>query len=172
MVRSGASAKGAIRQWLDLYDIGEDDYSADTAYKKWQRSGWFLQEKNPDFRNKLLKARGSKNVTKSGYYAKSNYPRKALSLSIREIRIEIVAAQAISIISNQLRRMPKSLPNYIRAYLYKEIGGLTDLKISEIMGVNRINITMMRHRLAQRCAHNHFIKQVLQEIVAYSFTPA
>lgn len=172
MVRSGKSAKGAIREWLDLYDVGEDEYGADTAYKKWQRSGWFFKEKNPVFLNKLLKARGSKKVQKSGYYAKSKYPRKALSLYASEVKIELIAAQAASNLSSQLRRTPKCLHQQIRAYFYKEIAGLTDEQIGEIIGRVRISVCKLRHSLMRRADQNPFIRKVLAEYMAYAVNPA
>ena len=171
-VRSGTSAKGAIREWLDLYDVGEDDYSADTAYKKWQRSGWFLQKKNSDFSGKLLKTRGSKISGKSGIYAKSKRPSKHLVLTIREVDIEIESAKCASFICAQLRRPPKNLLEQIRAYLYKELGGYTDREISEKMQHPLTTINDMRHSLRRRANQNPFIAGVLAEVKAYALNPA
>lgn len=38
--------KPAIERFLTIYDVSEDEYSSETAYKLWQRFSWSLQKKN------------------------------------------------------------------------------------------------------------------------------
>lgn len=109
--RGGITAAGAIREFYDMHNIGEDDFAFDSAWKMWQRHNAESRKGNPVFSGRI---RGTTPVV---FSKKTGRPR-AVPLPVSDDTIEACAARLADVITGCLRQSPKALLKHTRCYLY------------------------------------------------------
>jgi len=123
---------GTIRAWLAHYQVTEDDYSLESAYKCWQR---FEKKRalKPVFFAKKPVNPAADVATFSG--------RKIGSLEAWPIeKSTAFAARAIECAASCFRKMPAKLEKHIRFYALSEKSGLLPIEIAEILDTPRRSV--------------------------------
>lgn len=100
--------KTAIRQWLDLHLITEDDFNSETAYKVVQRFFWKKEIKTPLFFGRL-----------------KNHPAGGLGKTKREVlppeHLDIALGEVLARYATIYQRVPKKLEQQLRIYIWCEM---------------------------------------------------
>lgn len=112
----GRPAWGALQAFLATYGVTEDEYGLDTAYKNWQRFGWFFDGKNGDFRIQRRRKAGV-NVATLPTARKNN------RITMDAAALDALAASCLTELQTVLKDLPPRLGEWLRYYIYVEVGG-------------------------------------------------
>jgi hypothetical protein len=157
------AARPAIEQWLSLYDVDEDEYSTDTAYKLWQRWNWKLKEKNPHFAGQLRGKSGVKVSGKKGVRAKKARPLEPLKMTLSEMQIEAAAARFTTLVQSCFRRPPFRIAKQARIYYYMVYGQLSCRQAAGKLGHPRTTCDDAKRSIERRAAKNPTLRRLLEE---------
>lgn len=109
--RGGITAAGAIREFYELHDIGEDDFAFDSAWKMWQRHNAETGKENPVFSGRI---RGATGV----FFSKKRGRPRIVELPVSDEAVEALAARLADVLDGCLRNTPPRLLKHTRCYLY------------------------------------------------------
>lgn len=129
LVLSGAKAWNTIEQFLRNYGVTEEEYGTDTAYKNWQRWGWFLQKKNSDFRIQRRRNPGVKVDTLS------QIRRSKISPFSNE-QLNAISDRAFESLQQTFTVCPARLSAWLQHYIYISVGGYSKRTAARILGLN------------------------------------
>lgn len=164
--------KAAIESWLLLHGIDETEYSAETAYKLWQRNSWNLEKKNPYF---FGQTRGKSALIlskKTPDNAKSLELINPLSQTLSEMQVELAVSNFVSLLSSCFRHPPQKIKHHARIYYYMEFSGLSCRDISARLGVPKSTASYARQAIQRRARQNPTFNKMLQEALPYALPTA
>lgn len=155
------TAKEAVKNWLDYYEVDEDEYSLDSAYKCWQRFGWNFQEKNPQFFGRLReKAARIPSEKTARRRARKTPPPGAVQ------EPEYAVARFLAAYSQTFRRVPKKLQTQARAYTYIVGCQLSVRQAAEKIGGGSSSTHYAMQAMCKRMQRNRTVATLMQEALA------
>lgn len=154
-VRQGAAARPAAQEWLDLYGIDEDEYSLDAAYKCWQRFGWEMKEKNPQFSERF---RG-KTAQELFSFPGAEMPIK---MTMRQGEIELRLSRFLEKVNSHLR-MPRRFPGHARCYMHYTLSGGSMRRTAMALGVPLATVHYAVHAVKAWAEQNQAVSAFLAE---------
>ena len=159
-------ARPAVRQWLDLYDVDEDEYGVDNGYKLYQREGWKFLEKNPRFSGQLKGKSASISARKFGRRAKFRPPPVGLTQSELDQQAELAASNCLAAYSARYRRMPVKLPKQVRIYAYSVVQQLSERDVAQKLKVPKSGVHDALSSLRAKMHRNPTLRAILAECTA------
>lgn len=135
-VKRGGDAWTSIQEWLYLHGVDEDAYSMEAAYKYWQRWNIGFREKNPQFFSRIRQKASVKTAKKmpESICLKMSLPPAEIDQALEEMLLRLQRPGKRRI------RVPKRFPGHARAYLYRELGGLSEREAASVLGMNRSSV--------------------------------
>ena len=121
-------ASNAIYDWLTMYEIDEDEYSLETAYKCWLRWNRKIKDNNAVF-SARMRGKAAANLRKKIGI------KKDLTWTVPDVDVEIEAAHILDLAEGCLRKVPKSLKQHLRLYLYRIMQGLSEREVAKKLNV-------------------------------------
>lgn len=158
--------KSAIEQWLSAYNVDEDEYAAETAYKLWQRWTWKIADNNRDFfgrRRGMSASITSKKKRARATAHKSAFPLKA---TLKECEAEMAANRFAENIRRCFSKPSKKLSTQARIYYYIQYGGLSCRAVAQKLGISKSSASYAVNTLKAKANRNLTIKKLLTEAVS------
>lgn len=154
-VKGKGHARPAIQEFLNLYQVDEDQYSLETAYKLFQRFNWEIQKKNPHFLAQMRRKPGE-------VLSKKNTGDH----SAPDLPAELAVARFMSAIQLRMKRHHRRLEKQVRAYIYIEVSGLSTRQAAERLGLPHSTAAYCARAMRLRCIRNKTYSSLLEEALA------
>lgn len=165
-----AKGKGAvwaaIEDFLRIHEVDEDEYPTETAYKLFQRQGWKFQEKSPRFSVRTRDKAGVFVNRKKAVRAKLAAPLQPLTISMKDIEVELAVARFLGAYSRCFRRAPASLPKHARVYTYVSLQALTIREAAEKLGMKPTGVQYCLQSIRNRMKKNPTVARLMDESIA------
>lgn len=156
-------AMQAIRDWLSLHEVNEEDYGLETAYKLWLRFGWDFDRKNAFFSARLRrKSEGIKPA------ACANFKPLELrrSNSFDDIVLGLRAQSFLQEYESKFKHVPKSLHKHITVYLLIHRQHLSQRDAAAKLQMTRYNVRSALASIDRRAARNRAFAAMLGSALA------
>ena len=162
-LKGKGAAMPAIRDWLGLHGVAEEDYGLDTAYKLWLRFGWDFDRKNGFFAARLRrKSSGSEIVPRANF--------KPLELrrtnSFDDIVLGLRAQSFVREYESKFTRVPKSLLKQITVYLIHHRQHLSQSRTAAKLEITRYNVRDALQAIDRRAGRNRAFAAMLTSALA------
>jgi hypothetical protein len=160
--------KPAIEKWLAMYNVDENEYSAETAYKLWQRYCWDLEKKNGHF---FARSRGKAAAAlRKNRVAKVLHKSEAPTVYIRPTRmeVEIAASKFVEEYKSYFRGACKKLHRHAFLYLYTHIAGISSRKAAAELNVPARTVMYVCKVMQTRAQKNPLMAQLLEQAKQYA----
>jgi len=128
-VQNGQVARKAILAWLEMHGIEEDEFGLETAYKKWQRFQWKLEEKNTEFSYHFRYKTAVKVIKKR----RAEMP---LLMDQGIIEIELKISKFINCLKENIK-VPKLFNGHARCYFYVVVFQMSTHKAARRLGISQ-----------------------------------
>ncbi len=162
-LKGKGAAMPAIRDWLSLHEVDEEEYGLETAYKLWLRFGWDFDRKNAFFSARLRrKSEGRKSAEHASF--------KPLELSRRATFDDVVlglrARTFIEAYQERFTRVPQSLHKHITVYLVVHRQHLSQAAAAGKLNLTRYNVRTALAAIRRRAERNRAFAAMLEAALA------
>lgn len=157
---------GAIEEFLRLHDVDEDEYSTETAHKLFQRFGWNFDEKNARFSGRLRDKPGVKMSRKKSARAKLCKPLQPLTISMKDIDVELAIGRFLVAYSARFTRTPGYLPKHARVYTYITMQKLSVRDAATKLSMTRTGVQNCLTSFRARLKRNPTVALLIEEALA------
>lgn len=162
-LKGKGAAMPAIRDWLSLHDVEEDEYQLETAYKLWLRFGWDFDRKNAFFSARLRrKSEGRKEVE----CAKFQPLELRRTNSFSDIVVGLRAQSFLDEYRSKFKTVPKSLHKHITVYLLIHRQHLSQRDAAVKLEMTRYNVRSALQAIDQRAGRNRAFASLLASALA------
>lgn len=164
--------KAAIEQWLAAYQVDEDEYAAETAYKLWQRWTWKITGNNRDFfgrRRGMSASISSKKLRARANTPKSQFPLRA---TLKECQAELAASRFAEGIRRCFSSPGKKVAEQARIYYYIQYGGMSCRDVAQKMGISKSSASYAVKTLTAKAQRNRTIGLLLAEAAQHDLPKA
>jgi len=156
--RGKGQARPAIQEFLNLYQVEEDAYGLETAYKLYQRFCWEIQKKNAGFLERMRRKPGAilsekRATAKTG----ENHYNLVAELAVTNFMVSVRA---------RLKRHHKRLEKQARAYIYVELAGLSVRQAADVMKIPPSTVHHCLGAMRRLCRKNATYNRLLDEALA------
>lgn len=145
----------ALRNFLSIYGVTEDDYGLETAWKCHQRFNKEISKKNPHF---FAQARNRSGVV---LCKKTTGTKPELDLFA-----EVAVSRFMTAVRFRMKRHHRRLEKQVRAYYYTEIMQMTVREAASAMGVPFRTVAYSAQVMRLRISKNPTYARLLQESLA------
>lgn len=160
------AARPAVRDCLDLYQVEEDEYSLDTAFKAFQRIGWEISEKNSRFLGQMKTKTAEFLSQKSGRRAKFYPVLRTARYTCADIEVELCVNRFMAAYTQQFSTTPARLEKHVRAYAYRVLQRQPIRAIAAKLNEPRMTIQNAIAKIRSRATRNRTFSLLLQQIIA------
>lgn len=157
---------GAIEDFLALHDVEEDDYSTETAHKLFQRFGWNFDKKNGHFSGRMREKPGVKMSRKKRVRAKICKPIQPLTITMKDIEVELAIGRFLVSYSRCFRRTPGYLPKHARVYTYITMQHLSIRDAAAKLSMSRTGVQNCLTSFRARMRRNPTVARLMEESIA------
>lgn len=165
-MKGKGAALPAIRDWLSLHDVEEDEYQLETAYKLWLRFGWDFDRKNAFFSARL---RSKSSGRKTGERAK-NETFKPLELrrgiTFDDVVLGLRASSLLDEYKTMFKTVPQSLHKHITVYLVIHRQHLSQRDAAAKLDMTRYNVRVALDSIERRAGKNRAFATMLASALA------
>lgn len=157
-VRGKGHARPAIQEFLNLYSVDEDAYGLETAYKLYQRFGWEIAKKSPQFVERMRRKPGAvlseKMIVRKGPAADA------------DLIAELAVVRFMSSVQARMKRYHRRLEKQARAYIYVERCGHTIRSAADVLGMPPSTVHHSCAAMRARITRNRTFAGLLAEALA------
>lgn len=158
-VLSGAKAWNTIEAFLRAYNVTEEEYGTDTAYKNWQRWGWFFNKKNSDFRIQRRRKTGAKVATLAPL-------RRGQISPFSNAQLDAIADRALEALQSTFTTLPPRLGTWLRHYIYIGVGGYSKRTAARVLGQNTHTVYRGYCQIRRRREASAAFHAIVEESIA------
>lgn len=157
---------GAIEEFLSIHEVDEDEYSTETAHKLFQRFRWNFDEKNARFSGRMRENPGVKMSRKKQRHAKTCKPVKPMTISMKDIEVELAIGRFLVNYSRCFSRTPDFLPKHARVYTYITMQKLSVRDAAQKLGMSRTGVQNALTSFRNRLNRNPTVSRLIEESIA------
>lgn len=153
--RGKGHGRPALQEFLNLYNVEEDAYGLETAYKLYQRFCWEIQKKNTGFFAQMRRKPGAILCEKK----KAETPAFDLSA-------ELAVSRFMAAVQIRMKRHHRSLEKQVRAYIYTDVLHLSVRQVAGQMGIPFGNVAYCARMMRLRITKNPTYARLIEESLA------
>jgi len=157
-IKGKGHARPSIQEFLNLYGIDEDAYGLETAYKLYQRFGWEIRKKNPDFLGRMRRKPGA-------VLSEKRAGQKAPAPDA-DVIAELAVARFMCAVRARMKRYHRRLEKQARAYIYVETCGHTIRSAAELLEMPPSTVHHCCTAMRQRIGRNKTFSALLADALA------
>lgn len=157
-VKGKGYARPSIAEFLALYNVEEDAYSLESAYKLYQRFGWEIGRKNPRFLEQMRR--------KPGVVLFEKKQGRETVLPSGDFAAELAVARFMTSVQRLMKRTHTRLEKQARAYIYTEVAGMTYRDAAALLDMPLGTVHYSCRAMHLRLKRNAAIARLLGEALA------
>lgn len=155
-------ATAAIKSFFDIYDLCDDDYSIESAYRSWQR-----------FRTDFDKVFSEKSVQKAANHVRAvGRPADSVKTKLSDTELDDMAREICTRLRFSRPNTPAYLFRQVMMHVYSTVGGRSTEYIARRFGRSIRRVNVGKRRIEGYLAYDEgfalCFRPILQEIVGES----